>query len=82
MKEVIDQVGVQGIKVLPGHAAISVAAEAVQTTGLLMQSAISFTETWSPILEKLEAFQVIGNYLSEVNALPVFFVLDMCQPTM
>ena len=81
MKEAVDQVGVQGIKALPGPAAIGVAAEAVQTTGLLVQGAISFAETWSPILEKLEAFQVIGNYLSEVNALPVFFVLDMCQPT-
>ena len=82
MKEAVDQVEVQDIKALPGLSAIGVAAEAIQTTGPLVQGAISFTETWGPILEKLEAFQVIGNYLSEVNALPVFFVPDMCQPTM
>ena len=76
MKEAVDQVELQGIKVLPGPSAIGVAA------GPLVQGVISFTETWGPILEKLEAFQVIGNYLSEVNALPVFFVLDMCQHTM
>jgi hypothetical protein len=78
MKEAVDQVEVQGIKALPGPSAIGVAADAVQTAGTLVQGAISFTETWGPILEKLKAFQVIGNYLSEVNALPVFFVLDMC----
>ena len=82
IKEAVNQVGVQGIKALPGPSAIGVTAEAIQTTGSLMQGAISFTKTWGLILKKLEAFQVIGNYLSEVHALPVSFVLDMYQPTM
>ena len=53
---------------------------AVQTTGAFLKSAISFAETLDPILKKLEAFQSIGNYLSEVGAFLTLFVLDIIRP--
>ena len=39
------------------------AVDAVQTADAFVQGAVSSSETWGPILEKLKALQGIGNYL-------------------
>ena len=78
LNEAIAQAGHQDITGLPSIA--TEAAEAVQTTDAFVQGAISFAETWDPILKKLEAFQSIGNYLSEVSPFLAFFILDMVRP--
>ena len=64
LKEAVNQAGLRGIMALPSM--IGGAVDAVQT-------AVSFSETWDPILEKLKALQSIGNYLSEVISLRTFF---------
>jgi hypothetical protein len=43
------------------------AADAVETANPFVQGAISFTDTWGPVLKKLEAFQSIGTHLSEIH---------------
>ena len=78
LNEAIAQAGQQDITALPSI--VTDAAEAVQTTDTFVQGAISFAETWDPILKKLEAFQSIGNYLNEVSPFLAFFILDMAQP--
>ena len=78
LNEAIAQAAHQDIKALPS--VVTDAAVAVQTTDAFVQGAISFAETWDPILKKLEAFQSIGNYLSEVSAFLAFFMLDMVRP--
>ena len=49
------------------------AVDAVQTADAFVQGAVSFSESWDPILEKLKALQSIGNYSSEVISLSAFF---------
>lgn len=71
LKEAVNQAGLRGIMALPSM--IDGAVDAVQTTDTFMQGAVSFSETWDPILETLKALQSIGNYLSEVISLPAFF---------
>ena len=80
LNEAIVQAAHQDIKALPSL--VTDAAVAVQTTDAFVQGAISFAETWDPILKKLKALQSIGNYLSEVTSLPAFLILDMTQPMM
>ena len=78
LNEAIAQAGQQDITALPSIG--TDAAEAVLTTVAFVQGAITFAETWDPILKKLEAFQSIGNYLSEVSPFLALFILDMVQP--
>ena len=73
LKEAVNQAGLRDIMVLPSM--IGGAVDAVQTADAFVQGAVSFSETWDPILEKLKALQSIGNYLSEVMPLPAF-----CNP--
>ena len=70
LREAVNQAGLPGIMALPSL--IGGVVDAVQTTDAFVQGALSFSETWSPILEKLKALQSIGNYLSEVISLPTF----------
>jgi len=78
MKEAVAQAGLQGIATLPPM--VNNAADAVETANPFVQSAISFTDTWGPVLKKLEAFQSIGTYLSEVTPFSTFRVLDVAKP--
>ena len=71
LKEAVNQAGLRGIMALPS--VIGGAVDAVQTADPFVQGAISFSETWAPILEKLKALQSVGNYLSEVTSLPAFY---------
>ena len=71
LNEAVNQVGRGGIMALPS--AIGGAVDAVQTADAFAQSALSFSETWGPILQKLMALQSIGDHLSEVTSLPAFF---------
>ena len=64
LNEAVNQAGLPGIIALPSM--IGGAVDTVQTADAFVRSALSFSETWSPILEKLKAFQSIGNHLSEV----------------
>jgi hypothetical protein len=73
LKEAVDQAGLRGITSLPSM--IDDATDIIQTTDAFVQGAVSFGETWGPILKKLEAFQVVGDYLSEVSSLSTFFIL-------
>jgi hypothetical protein len=58
MKEAADQAGLRGITALPSM---------IDDGAYIVQGAISFSETWGPILRTLEAFQSVGNRLSEVE---------------
>src|SRR5271155_5935482 len=78
LNEAIAQAARQDIKPLPSL--VTDAAVALQTTDAFVQGAISFAETWDPILKKLKALQIIGNYLSEVSAFLDFLILDMVRP--
>ena len=71
LNEAVNQAGLRGIMALPS--VIGGAVDAVQTADAFLQGAISFSETWDPILEKLKALQSVGNHLSEVISLPTFF---------
>ena len=78
MREAVAQAESQGIMALPSM--VSNATEVVQATDSFVQGAVSFTETWSPILDKLEFLQRIGDCLSEVSRFITSFILDMSQP--
>ena len=78
LNEAIAQAARQDIKPLPSL--VTDAAVALQTTDAFVQGAISFAETWDPILKKLKALQIIGNYLSEVSVFLAFFILDIVRP--
>ena len=71
LKEAVNQAGRGGIMALPS--AIGGAVDAVQTADAFVQSVVSFSKTWDPVLEKLKALQSIGDHLSEVISLPAFF---------
>ena len=72
MKEAVAQAGLQRLAALPSK--VDNAADAVETAIPFVQGAISFTDTWGPVLKKLEAFQSIGTYLSEVTPFSTFRV--------
>ena len=78
MKEAVTQVGRQGIASLPSM--VADVTGVVQATDSFVQGAVSFTETWSPILDRLEALQRIGDCLGEVSPFIAFFILDIFQP--
>ena len=78
MKEAVAQAGLQGSAALPSM--VDNAADAVETANPFVQGAISFTDTWGPVLKKLEAFQSIGTHLSEVTPFSTFPVLDVAKP--
>ena len=67
MKEAVTQVDRQGIM------GPSMVIEVVSATDY-------FVQTWIPILDRLEALQMIGFCLSEVSPLIPFFILDISQP--
>ena len=79
IKEAVTQVDRQGITGLPSK--VADVTEVVQATDFFVQGAVSFIETWSPILDKLEALRRSGDCLSEVSLLFAFFILDISQPT-
>jgi hypothetical protein len=70
LNEAVNQAGRGGIMALPS--VIGGAVDTVQTADTFVQGAVSFSETWGPILEKLRALQSIGDYLSEVISLLAF----------
>ena len=78
MREAVTQVGRQDIAGLPSM--VADVTGVVQAADSFVQGAVSFTETWSPILDKLEALQRIGDCLSEVSPFIAFFILDISQP--
>src|SRR5271155_699611 len=65
LNEAIAQAAQQDIKALPSL--VTDAAVAVQTTDAFVQGAISFAETWDPILKKLEALQSICKALETIS---------------
>ena len=71
LNEAVIQAGLPDIMALPSM--IGGAVDIVQTADPFVQGALSFSQTWSSILEKLKAFQSIGNDLSEVISLPTSF---------
>ena len=78
MNEAVTQVDrSKGITGLPSM--VADVTGVVQATDSFVQGAVSFTETWSPILDKLEALQRIGDCLSEVSPFIAFFILDISQ---
>jgi hypothetical protein len=77
MKEAVAQACQQGIAALPSM--VDNAADAVETANPFVQSAISFADTWGPVLKKLEALQSIGTHLSEVTPFSTFRVLDVAK---
>ena len=80
LKEAVNQAGLPAIMALPSI--IGGAVDAVQTADTFVQGAVSFSQTWGPILEKLKALQSVGNYISEVISLPPFLILDMTRSMM
>ena len=73
LKEAVNQAGFRGMMVI---------SSVIGGADAFVQGALSFSETWDPILEKLKALQSIGNNLSEVISLPAFLILEMTQPMM
>lgn len=71
MKEAIDQSGHLDMTALPSM--VADIAEGVRTVDTFVPDVTSFAETWGPILKQLEAFQSIGNYLSEVSPLRLVY---------
>jgi len=65
LKEAVNQAGLRGIMAVPS--VIGGAVDAVQTADAFVPGAVSFSETWDPILEKLKALQTIGDHLSEIH---------------
>jgi hypothetical protein len=78
MKEAVAQARLHGIAALPSM--VNNAADAVGSANPFIQGAISFTDTWGPVLKKLEAFQSIGTHLSEVTPFSTFHVVNVAKP--
>jgi hypothetical protein len=53
------------------------AAQAIESADAFVQRIIPFAETWEPILQRLKAFQIVGNYVGEVSPFsPSFYTGD------
>jgi hypothetical protein len=80
LNEAITQARRKDIKALPSISAN--AAQAIESADAFVQRIIPFAETWEPILQRLQAFQDIGNYVSEVNPFSASFTLEIIHPVM
>ena len=78
LNEAITQARRKDIKGDPSTSAN--AAQAIESADAFVQRIIPFAETWEPILQRLQAFQIVGNYVSEVNPFSASFTLQIIHP--
>ena len=78
LNEAITQARHKGIKADPSTSAN--AAHTIESADAFVQRIIPFAETWEPILQRLKAFQVVGNYVSEVSQFSASFTLEIIHP--
>ena len=78
LNEALTQATRKDIKADPSTSAN--AAQAIESAGAFVQRIIPFAQTWEPILQRLKAFQDIGNYVSEVNLFSASFTLEIIHP--
>ena len=78
LNEAITQARHKDIKADPSTSAN--AAQAIESADAFVQRIIPFAETWEPILQRLQAFQIVGNYVSEVNPFSASFTLQIIHP--
>ena len=78
LNEAVTQARSKDIKADPSTSAN--AAQAIESADAFVQRIIPFAETWEPILQRLKAFQDIGNYVSQVSPFSASFILEMTHP--
>ena len=78
LNEAITQAMRKDIKVDPSTSAN--AAQVIESADAFVQRIIPFAETWEPILQRLKAFQIVGNYVSEVSPFSASFTLEIIHP--
>ena len=78
LNEAITQATRKDIKANPSTSAT--AAQAIESADAFVQRIIPFAETWEPILQRLKAFQIVGNYVSQVSPFSASFTLEINQP--
>ena len=72
LNEAITQARRKDIKADPSTSAN--AAQAIESADAFVQRIIPFAETWEPILQRLKAFQIVGNYVSQVSPFSASFI--------
>ena len=81
LNEAITQATRKDIKTDPSEPSTSAnAAQAIESADAFVQRIIPFAETWEPILQWLKAFQIVGNYVSEVSPFSASFTLEIIHP--
>ena len=78
LNEAITQATRKDIKAEPSTSAN--AAQAIESADAFVQRIIPFAETWEPILQRLKAFQIVGDYVSQVSLFSASFTLETIHP--
>jgi hypothetical protein len=78
LNEAIIQARRKDIKADPSTSAN--AAQAIESADAFVQRVMPFAKTLEPILQQLKAFQIVGNYVSQVSPFSASFTLEIIHP--